>query len=121
MGIEPVELHRQSNSAPQEIHLVALQPHIALGLLDAIAVLEAQEPVLQGRARSVQLSLGRRGQQLPRSPAWVRFADGNDGGVVVEVSVLRLRHRPSQRLEVYYVREVQERPGNGRDRNPVFG
>jgi hypothetical protein len=48
VGIEAIELDREADPAPQEVHLVALDVHVALGLLDAPLFLEVQEPVLQG-------------------------------------------------------------------------
>jgi len=115
---DPVELDDQADPRPCEIDLVPLDPDAGLGLLDVVSVLEAKEAVLERRSCAVRLCLGRR-QQLRRAPARVRVNYGNEGGVVVEVSVLRLRHRPSQGLHVQHIGEVEQGALDGRHRNPA--
>jgi hypothetical protein len=44
---------------------------------------------------------------------------GNEGGVVEEVSVLRLHHRPSQALRVQHIGEVEQGALDARNRNPA--
>jgi hypothetical protein len=61
-----------------------------------------------------------RADQLGAAAARIVLNDSINGSEVEEVEVLRLGDHPFQCLSLENIRQVQERPSHGRDRDPVF-